>query len=155
MNSHLTAISRTKPPTPVLWLLREGLLHGRILDYGCGKCRDLNNIWFDMPGQCSIFSYDPHYQPVMPEGLFDAILCTYVLCTVEEREQGGILWDIQRRLKDNGIGFISVRNDKPKWGYGISSKGTFQRNVLLPFLYQLRETSQYRTYLLTPRSRLI
>lgn len=108
-----------------------------------------------MPGIRSIFSYDPYYQPVMPEGKFDAILCTYVLCTVEEKEQTFILWDMQRRLNENGIGFVSVRNDTPKQGYGVSSRGTYQRKVVLDFLYRLRATSQYRIYLLTPRSLLV
>lgn len=155
MNSHLTAISRTNLPVPVRWLLGQGMIHGDVLDYGCGKCQTLNETWSKSPGIQKIHSYDPHYQPVMPEGLFDVILCTYVLCTVKEEDQNYILWDIQRRLKGNGVGFISVRNDEPKQGWGYSSRNTFQRQVILSFLYQLRETSQYRIYLLTPRSPLI
>lgn len=155
MNSHLTAISRKSPPVPVRWLLSQNILHGNILDYGCGKCKDLNEIWIGMPGYRFVYSYDPHYQPNMPKGKFDAILCTYVLCAVKEKEQNFILWDIQRRLNENGIGFISVRNDTPKQGYGVSARDTYQRKVVLDFLYQLRETSQYRIYLLTPRSLLV
>lgn len=170
MNSHLTAIARTALPLPVRWLLSQGMIHGRVLDYGCGKCKSLNDtVLAKHPGVESVCSYDPHWHPASfspvgqypinyPKhsdwGTYDVILCTYVLCTVEEREQKTILRRVRSLLLPNGVAYITVRNDEPKQGYGISSKGTFQRRVELPFLYELRETHQYRIFLLTPGNKL-
>lgn len=156
--SHLTAIARKTLPVPVKWLLANELIHGHVLDYGCGKCKVLNShIIRDKKGVLSITSYDPHYAPwepsfVLPKLRWDVILCTYVLCTLEIGFEKPILEDIQSRLQDNGIAYITVRNDKPKGGYGTSSKGTFQRKVHLPYLPLFRLCPQYRIYLLTKSS---
>lgn len=169
MNSHLTAMSRTTLPVPVRWLLSQGMVHGRILDYGCGKCKALNNKMLDFPNVEGVVSYDPHWHPapfspagkypiqypsLSDFGLYDVILCTYVLCTVDEHTQTAILSAIKEMLKPNGVGFISVRNDRPRGGWGVSSKGTLQRKVELDFLYELRRVTQYRIYLLTRESKL-
>lgn len=170
MRSHLTAIFRKALPVPVRWLLSQNMIHGNVLDYGCGKCKELNDKYIGgVPGVLSVVNYDPHWHPApfsplgqypinYPKhsdwGAYDVVLCTYVLCTVEEREQKPILKRIRSLLRPNGVAYITVRNDEPKQGYGVSSKGTFQRKVELPFLYELRKTYQYRIYLLTPGNKL-
>ncbi len=156
MNSHLTAITRTALPVPVRWLLGQGLIHGYVLDYGCGKCASINDLHLRThPNVRSLNNYDPFYSPhdiVRPpnrEGWYDVVLCTYVLCTLPEKDEKKILKDIKTLLKPNGVAYITVRNDEPKQGYGVSSKGTFQRRVELPYLYEFKKCHQYRIYLLT------
>jgi hypothetical protein len=154
MNSHLTAISRKALPVPVRWLLSQGLIHGHVLDYGCGKCEQVNTQLLNTaPGIASVTSYDPHFAPdgITKAGRlgWDVILCTYVLCTLPQSEETSILKAVQTHLRPNGVAYISVRNDVPKGGYGVSSKKTLQRKVDLPYLYEFRRCHQYRTYLLT------
>lgn len=153
MNSHLTAIARKALPVPVRWLLSQGMIHGHVLDFGCGKCKEFNDeLPVTHPGIFCVDSYDPFYAPELfdtmafPKMRWDVILCTYVLCTLKEEEQKPILKRIRSLLRPDGVAYITVRNDEPKGGYGVSSKGTFQRKVELPFLYELRKTHQYRIY---------
>lgn len=153
-NSHRTAIARSALPVPTRWLLSQGMIHGHVLDYGCGKCAEVNaRILNTAPGVGSVISYDPFYAPDALERSarerFDVVLCNYVLCTLPQTEEPKVLKAIQKHLLPNGVAYISVRNDTPRGGYGESSKGTFQRRVILPYLYQLRECTQYRIYLLT------
>jgi len=140
-----------------------------VLDYGCGKCAELNNRilrnWGSgtfYPEIKSVTNYDPHYAPEPPiqpnnlgEGWYHVILCTYVLCTLPESEEKPILKAIQKLLRPNGVAYITVRADEPRQGYGHSRRGTFQRRVLLPYLYELRTTRQYRIYLLTSSTSLV
>jgi hypothetical protein len=76
-NSHLTAVERKTLQEPVKWLLDSHCLRGDILDYGCGKCHELNNKFFKADG------YDPYYRP---EGIikkqYDTIICTDVINTI-------------------------------------------------------------------------
>lgn len=151
--SHLTAIARRKLPMPVRWLMQHGHVmdHAFIptLDFGCGKCASVNpKSWTN---------YDPHYCPdTIADGQrFNIILCTYVLCVLPEPERKKVLKKIQYLLSEHGLAYVSVRNDKPKQGWGCSSKGTYQgrvRKLTLPLLY---ENSQFRIYLLTKKTKLV
>lgn len=159
-NSHLTAISRRSLPVPIQWLLSHGMIHGHVLDYGCGKCKLLNDtVLLRNPGIKSVVSYDPYHVPnALNESgiqLFDVVLNTYVLCTLPDQMEAAVLKGVQNHLLPNGVAFITVRNDEPQSGWGESSKGTFQRQVFMPYLYELRRTPQYSTYLLTPQLKLI
>ena len=146
-NSHLTAISRKTLPLPTRWLLKERrvIIHHQIpiLDYGCGKCHVINpSAWNN---------WDPIHCP-NKESLtqkYMAIICNYVLCTLPHEEHRKILKDIQKLLSPYGIAYISVRNDKPTRGWGISKRGTYQgrtRKLNLPLLYK---NSSFRIYKLT------
>jgi len=150
MNSHKTAIVRKTLPLPTRWLLSQKLTHLPVLDYGCGKCHNVNPLQW--------FNYDPFWFNSDIEclrGEIQTVVCNYVLCTLPKSEEKKILLDIQSLLTPSGVAYISVRNDKPKGGYGKSSRGTYQRKVTLPYLFQLRKTSQYRIYLLTQTSKLV
>ena len=156
-NSHLTAMARKSHPVPVRWLLSQGLVHGHVLDYGCGRCKELNNMLIaHYPQIKSITNYDPFYAPEEPiqpnrlgDGWYDVILCTYVLCTLPSDADLDVLRKVRRLLRTNGVAYITVRADEPKQGYGISRKGTFQRKVELSYLHEFRKTHTYRIYLLT------
>ena len=160
MNSHKTAMARNTLPMPVRWLLSQELIRGRVLDYGCGKCKPINDsVMGSNPLIKSITSYDPHYEPNALQEcgwmMFDVVLCTYVLCTLPQEDELKVLRAMQSFISRCGVAYITVRNDEPKSGYGMSSKGTFQRRVIMPYLYQVRETTQYRIYLLTRGTKLV
>jgi hypothetical protein len=151
--SHLTAITRKALPTPARWLMQHGYVldHPFIptLDFGCGKCASVNpKTWVN---------YDPHYCPdTIAEGQrFNIIVCNYVLCVKTQEDRRKILKKIRYLLSEHGIAYISVRNDKPKNGWGKSARGTYQGRVqklALPLLYS---NSQFRIYLLTKKTKLV
>ena len=132
---HLTAITRRGPSVPIKWLDSHSLLTGRILDFGCGKGMDAES--FDMD------RYDPFYSPEYPTGKYDTITCTYVLNVVDENTADTILAEILALLSKVGIAYLTVRRDIKK--EGLTSRGTFQRNVrhVLPIM---TENSRFCIY---------
>lgn len=128
-NSELTAITRNKLSSPTRYLFENGLLVGRILDYGCGKGFDVRYLCengYDISG------YDKYYYIKRPSGTFDTIICNYVLNVLELEFESEIIKDIKNLLSENGKAFITVRRDIKKEGYRKNGNGiTFQRNVLL------------------------
>jgi hypothetical protein len=136
-NEHKTAMKRKAPSRPMLRLASDGSIVGEALDYGCGKGFDADTY--------GMASYDPYYQPKMPLGMFDTITCNYVLNTIESNQaKVRVLRDIQARLTDDGIAYITVRNDTRALR-GTTSKGTYQCLVVLklPVVYSC---SGYVTY---------
>jgi hypothetical protein len=145
--SYLTAITRKSDPLPTRWLRKKGLIRGQVLDYGCGRCHAINPIEWD--------NYDPHYYLSILHSGYDTIICNYVLCVLPRSHRKEILTNIQSLLYDDGIAYISVRNDKPRQGWGKSSKGTYQgrvQNIKIPLLY---ECSSFRIYHLTKNTKLV
>lgn len=137
--SHLTAISRRTLSKPTQYLVRHGLLQGRLLDYGCGRGFDCDYL------QCE--GYDPHYRPQSPTGAYDTIFCNYVLNvlpTVEERQS--VIDGIQTLLSKVGRAYIAVRADRKALN-GWTSKGTYQTwvDLKLPILV---DSANFRTYIL-------
>ena len=123
--AHKTAITRNKPSAPMVRLKAAGRLKGKMLDYGCGKGYDASHFGMD--------SYDPHYQPIMPDGLFDTITCNFVLNVIESAEEReAIVRDIRSRLDCNGRAYITVRNDKKALN-GRTTIGTWQGLIVLDF----------------------
>lgn len=146
--SHLTAIARKTLPTPVKWLLEDDRIHGKVLDFGCGKCFKINPSGWD--------NYDPYFQPDgIKQKTYDTILCTYVLCVLPRKERLDVITQIKELLDPEfGHAYISVRNDRPKQGWGISSKKTYQGRAFemkLPILYS---NSQFKIFHLTPETAL-
>lgn len=145
--SHLTAISRKTLPKPTQWLMKQGLIRGRVLDYGCGKCAPINPIdWIN---------YDPYHYPCLVWPSFDTIICNYVLCVLQPKERKHVLKTIHFLLKSDGKAYISVRNDRPDRGWGYSKKGTYQGRVRKLNLPLVHEERNFRIYLLTPQSKVI
>jgi hypothetical protein len=140
--SHLTAIHRKDIPVPVKWILQNNKCLGKILDFGCGKCYLINPSKWD--------SYDPYYKPDgIKKEKYDTIFCTYVLCTLPKAERQSVLHQISLLLDPLfGIAYITVRNDKPKQGWGLSKRNTYQGRAteLDKKLHLIRSTSQYRIY---------
>jgi hypothetical protein len=122
--SHLTAITRSTTSAPLRWLESEGHIKGRVLDFGSGKGFDAEYLG------CAQF--DPYYYPVMQEGKFDTILCTYVYNVLPKEEWYGLTLQILDKLRKDGTGYVSVRNDQKNLR-GITTKGTYQTNVDIPY----------------------
>lgn len=123
MGSERTAIKRFKPSKPVEFLVKNSFLNGRLLDYGSGRGFDANYLGAD--------EYDSYWAPKQPEGLYDTIICIYVLNVIEsEKERHEVLKRIQSLLTPTGTAYIAVRTDTCDL-HGHTSRGTFQTLVTL------------------------
>lgn len=124
VTGHKTAIKRNKLSAPMQWLIdnRDAVLHedSRVLDFGCGRGEDADIMGYE--------KYDPHWFPDEPSGLFDVIICSYVLCVLPPEEQAEVIKKIQSMLEHDGIAFISARRDI-KWLQ--DGNGCRQRRVIL------------------------
>jgi hypothetical protein len=135
MKPELTAISRTDLPTPVKKALANGLISGKILDYGAGK----GIVGKVLP---NVTSYDPYYFPHKPHpsAKFDTVLCLYVLNVVLFEKRKEIIKGIKYYLKERGTAIVAVRTPKDikavvksNWkkvedGY-LTPKNTFQHGL--------------------------
>jgi 2-polyprenyl-3-methyl-5-hydroxy-6-metoxy-1,4-benzoquinol methylase len=125
--THLTAISRSgnKPASPTLWLNKNGLIKGTVLDYGCGKDPGLSE-------HGSWDRYDPYFNP---DGIsrkeYKTIICNYVLNVIPDPERIDVINNIQSLLAKTGIAYISVRRDVKN--SGTTSIGTYQENVYIDY----------------------
>lgn len=148
-NGHLTAIPRAALSTPMRHLQGQHLLTGRILDYGCGRGDDVE--FLRAMGYNQAEGFDPYHRPEMPVGRFDTITCNFVLNVIpDEAERRGVVTDIQAKLTDNGVAYISVRNDKRALN-GWTGKGTWQGFIELPFEV-VSKTGGYVMYRVTKNS---
>lgn len=149
--SYMTAKRRDRMSAPARWLHRAGLLRGRVLDLGCGYGRDTDDL---RQMGVDIVGYDPHYRPERPEGLFDTIICIYVLNVLLPQEQAEVLMEISQWLRPGGRAYFAVRRDLTQEGYRLHAVGrqyTYQCNVRLPYtslllnksfeLYEYRPTA--------------
>jgi diadenosine tetraphosphate (Ap4A) HIT family hydrolase len=130
---YLTAIKRTDLSVPTRYLLRHGLLKGRILDFGCGfgfDTDELSRQGMDVTG------YDYYYRPDYPVGKFDTIVCNYVLNVLEPYAQAEVLMNVSNLLKPDGAAYFAVRRDLTEEGFrlhAIHKQYTYQCNVKLPY----------------------
>jgi 2-polyprenyl-3-methyl-5-hydroxy-6-metoxy-1,4-benzoquinol methylase len=123
---------------PAAWLQGQGLITGRVLDYGCGHGADADALGAD--------GWDPYWRPRANLGRYNTVLCTYVLNVLEdESAREEVIAAISRCLFPGGTAYITVRRDLT--GPVHTSKGTFQDLVYLD-LPSVRRTSGYETYAL-------
>lgn len=139
--SYLTAIPRRYPSKPLMILIAQGLIQGHILDYGSGRGKDYETM---LKAGLNVERYDSFYFPIIPKGLFNTILCTYVLNVVEQSERQEILNHIDSLLEQQGTAYITVTRwcKTPKW----TSKGTFQDFVELdlPIIFEDKSLCIYK-----------
>lgn len=128
---HKTARARKTLSAPAQFLQQQGLLKGRVLDYGCGRGFDADTL--------GIHGYDPHWRPKLPRGQFDTVLCTFVLNvlpTVEERQK--VLESIEALMRHNtrrgckARAYITVRADVAELK-GWTAQETWQGLIKLNF----------------------
>lgn len=145
--SYLTATSRKTHSVPVRWLKQNGLLKGRILDYGCG--RGFDTIQLSEDGfECEC--YDPHYQPIMPTGLFNTIICIYVLNVLQKNDQKAVFEDVKTRLVFGGHAYFAVfkKVRHEGWREHSFNRWTYQENAKmdLPIIFQTKRCVIYDFY---------
>jgi len=91
-----------------------------MLDWGCGHGTDVEHLKCD--------GYDPHFQPELPLGVYDTILCTYVLNTIPGYfDRAAILEEAIEYLKIGGWIYVSVRKGANLNGW--TSRNTWQGYV--------------------------
>lgn len=140
---HRTAIARRAPSAPARLLHGRGLLTGRTLDYGAGRGVDAAAFGLE--------AFEPNGGPAMPAGLFDTIMCNFVLNVVDKATEAAILADIRERLAPGGRAYLTVRRDLDSddpAGYTTGS-GTFQRHVALNLPVLVSKPGAFVTYILT------
>ncbi len=150
---HLTAIKRTEISVPTRFYKEHHLLHGRILDYGCGYGYDTDALvqqGYDITG------YDNYYRPTYPNGHFDTIICNYVLNVLEPYAQAEVMMNVSNLLSPNGTAYFAVRRDLKHEGFRLHTiyhEYTYQCNVILPFP-SLVKNSSFEIYRYTPFNQL-
>jgi len=112
-------MKRTKISAPVKWLVLNGLVTGRTLDFGCGHGFDADQFGFD--------KWDPNFHPDWPKGEYDTILCNYVLNVIEPDRRKWVIDQIRGFLAKDGIAYFTVRRDIK--GTTETSRGTTQYRV--------------------------
>ncbi len=150
-NSYKTAITSDRPSRIARVLVsylkskKPDMKVNRILDYGCGKGRDLK--YYESELNCEVKGWDP-YEPFgfsqYPNGKYDIVTCVFVLNVVPEiAERYEIIKKALSYVKKNGFLLIATRsakeiNDKAskggwksyKDGYWSSEKKhTFQKGI--------------------------
>lgn len=131
--SHLTAKERDSISFPARHLLKNNLLKGKVLDFGCGLGSDVNIL---KEKGVDVVGYDKFYFPQLPNEKFDTIICLYVLNVLQKEEQTEVLLKVSQLLNSGGIAYFAVRRDVKFEGFRthkIHQKQTYQCNVVLPY----------------------
>jgi diadenosine tetraphosphate (Ap4A) HIT family hydrolase len=131
--SYLTAKERDAISFPAKYLLKQNLLIGDVLDFGCGFGKDVELLKVK---DINIFGYDKHYFPTYPIKKFDTVICFYVLNVLLPEEQATVLMELSQLLKPTGKAYIAVRRDLQFEGFRthkVHQKKTYQCNVVLNF----------------------
>jgi len=149
-HSHMTAKERGRESFPVRYLIRKGLIKGRVLDFGCGLGSDAK---FLRQKGYNVTGYDPYYAPDQPQGKFDTIICLYVLNVLLPKEQEYVLMVVSELLLPEGSAYFAVRRDIRRDGFRLHLKHrveVYQCSVILPYQSILRtdhcEIYRYRHY---------
>ncbi len=134
-----TAIHRTKLSAPAAYLDEQGLLRRRVLDFGCGK-GDIARF-LDRP---RVAQWDPHHHPAIPRGLFDTVVCIYVLNVLSPPLRREALRSAKGYVRPGGCLYVAVRRDLKQ--EGITSVGTQQYNVKLRMPSLVRRSGSFEIY---------
>ena len=141
---HRTALPRSNTSVPARFLVKQGLIKGRVLDYGCGQGHDCDTYGWE--------GYDPNtirleYSTPPKRQKYDTIVCTYVLNVVPPDIQVEIIKTMLRLMKVDAVAYISVRRDIPD-----NMEGEGQWTVELPFP-SIKKTKSYETYVMRTKER--
>ena len=89
-----------------------------------------------------------YYRPDYPTGLFDTIICNYVLNVLEPYAQAEVMMNVSNLIKPTGTAYFAVRRDIEEEGFrlhAIHKQYTYQCNVKLPYK-SLVSNSSYELY---------
>jgi hypothetical protein len=116
------AIRRQTASRTAQFLDEQGLLRGRILDYGCGFGFDADHFGWE--------AFDPHYRQKLPQGPFDTIVCNHVANMLTRHSRQELFQTLQVLLAFQGKAYISVSRKIPKTGK-IALRKRIQNYVVL------------------------
>ena len=131
-------MARIVPSKPARAAVNAGLVVGRVLDYGCGRGRDVT-LFADRKEVDMVTGYDPGHEEWAwpPNGKYDFVQCGFVLNVIERpSERVQVLRTIKGHLTPDGRAMVSVRSPEDiakhapgeVFGDGVKTgKGTFQR----------------------------
>jgi ATP adenylyltransferase len=102
------AIKRDKPSKAATIIVKAELAKGRVLDFGCGFGFDADHYSWE--------SYDPFYQPKLPQGPFDTIMCTLVISALSRNNRTKVINNVRELLADDGFAYFAVARDLPRGG---------------------------------------
>lgn len=135
-NPHITALTRHSPSTPTRILYEKGLLHGNVLDYGCGKGFDTE--WLNQKGIYTLGydKYNDEFNDIeLLYNTYDVAICNYVLNTIPDLETCSDIIDLLDSIADKV--YVSVRSDtkaiRSNWTWDDNSKGYWTKNSFQRF----------------------
>jgi len=131
------AIRRETVSKTAQFLHDQGLLRGRILDYGCGFGFDADHFGWE--------AFDPHYRQKLPAGVFDTIICNHVANMLTRSSRQDLFITLQSLLAPRGKAYVSVSQKIPATGK-IAMRKRIQNYVVLtlPSLFRDDELEIYR-----------
>jgi diadenosine tetraphosphate (Ap4A) HIT family hydrolase len=132
-HSYLTASKRKSLSSLARYLLKNELLSGEVLDFGCGFGNDVELL---KGRSVNIVGYDKHYFSNYPVHKFDTIICSNVLEVLMPEEQESVIIEVSNLLKPTGRGFFSVSRNIHKEGFRIhkiNKKPIYKADVKLNF----------------------
>lgn len=128
-----TAITRKTMSSPTKYLLKHNLLKSSILDYGCGKGKDVEELkllGFDIKGYDK---FNDMYNTKLNK--YETIICNYVFNVIYDLKEHYKTVEKLKKMSKNV--YISLRNDKKSikndWKYiknqdcYKTSKNSYQR----------------------------
>ena len=138
------AIRRSTVSFAAEWLVREGYVKGRVLDYGCGFGFDADHYGWD--------AFDPYYRQQHVQGPFDTIICNHVLNMLTRESRERTIRQIQCLLATQGAAFLIVPRNIPATGK-VALRKRIQNFVILTLpsvyvdqkleIYQLGSETNY------------
>ena len=137
------AIEHRQPSEAAKWLVDNGKISGRVLDFGCGHGFDADHYGWS--------GYDPYYRQTSPTGPFDTIVCNHVLNMLTRSSRLSALKTIQSLLDKDGVAWLIVPRNIPTTGK-LGARKRIQNFVVLNLptalvndkleIYQLRADSR-------------
>ena len=116
------AIRRSTISFGAEWLVKNKLVLGRVLDYGCGFGFDADHFGWE--------TFDPYYRQRDLEGQFDTIICNHVLNMLTSLSREQTICKIQTLLTDSGVAWLIVPRNIPRTGK-VALRKRIQNYVVL------------------------
>ena len=131
------AIRRSTASFGARWLVEQGYVKGRVLDFGCGFGYDADQNGWE--------AYDPYYRQGTIEGKFDTVICNHVLNMLTRASREQTMRRIQELLCEQGSAYLIVPRNIPVDGK-VAMRKRIQNYVVLnlPSVYVDEKLEIYR-----------